>query len=140
MSESQNRDDRSRSSSGEQDRSRLLIDSITDYAIFMLDQDGTVISWNPGARRFKGYEAVEIIGQHFSRFYTDGDNAKGLPARALKIARETGRFEGEGWRVRKDGTHFWVNVVIDAIFSPNGDVIGFAKVTRDMTERKRAEH
>jgi PAS domain S-box-containing protein len=139
VSESQNHNDRSRGTWGEQDRSRLLIDSITDYAIFMLDQDGIVISWNPGARRIKGYEAVEIIGQHFSRFYTDEDLAKGLPAQALKTAREKGRFEGEGWRVRKDGTHFWVNVVIDSIYSPNGDVIGFAKITRDLTERKNAE-
>src|ERR1700684_2911720 len=124
---------------GDEARYRLLIDSITDYAIFMLDPDGVVISWNAGARRIKGYEALEIIGQHFSRFYTDQDKGKGLPEKALATAREKGRFEGEGWRVRKDGTHFWVNVVIDPIIGPNGDLIGYAKVTRDLTERKNAE-
>jgi PAS domain S-box-containing protein len=121
------------------DRYRLLIDSITDYAIYMLDEFGYVTSWNPGARRFKGYESAEIIGRHFSRFYTDEDQKRGLPERALKIARQDGRFEGEGWRVRKDGARFWVNVVIDPIVDPKGDVIGFAKVTRDLTERKSAQ-
>jgi PAS domain S-box-containing protein len=120
-------------------RYRLLIDSITDYAIYMLDADGYVTSWNPGARRFKGYESSEIIGQHFSRFYTHVDRRRGLPELALKTAREEGRFEGEGWRVRKDGARFWVNVVIDPIVDPNGELIGFAKVTRDLTERKNAE-
>jgi PAS domain S-box-containing protein len=123
----------------DEERYRLLVDSITDYAIFMLDENGFVTSWNPGARRFKGYEFSEIIGEHFSRFYTEEDRKAGLPARALKIARENQRFEGEGWRVRKDGTHFWVNVVIDPIIGPNGDLIGYAKVTRDLTERKNAE-
>jgi PAS domain S-box-containing protein len=127
------------SGSKEQDRYRLLIDSITDYAIYMLDVDGFVTSWNPGARRFKGYEAAEIIGQHFSCFYTDEDQQKGLPALALKTARENQRFEGNGWRVRKDGTHFWVSVVIDPIIDLNGHLIGYAKVTRDLTERKSAE-
>jgi PAS domain S-box-containing protein len=123
----------------DEDRYRLLIDSITDYAIYMLDENGYVTSWNPGARRFKGYESAEIIGGHFSRFYTDEDRQRGLPALALKAAREDGRFEGEGWRVRKDGTRFWVNVVIDPIIDADGDLIGFAKVTRDLTERKSAE-
>jgi PAS domain S-box-containing protein len=123
----------------DEDRYRLLIDSITDYAIYMLDKDGYVVSWNPGARRFKGYESPEIIGQHFSRFYTDADRKRGLPALALKAARENGRFEGEGWRVRKDGTRFWVNVVIDPIIDASGNLLGFAKVTRDLTERKGAE-
>jgi PAS domain S-box-containing protein len=123
----------------DEDRYRLLIDSITDYAIYMLDENGYVTSWNPGARRFKGYESAEIIGRHFSRFYTDEDRQRGLPALALKAARENGRFEGEGWRVRKDGTRFWVNVVIDPIIDADGDLIGFAKVTRDLTERKSAE-
>jgi PAS domain S-box-containing protein len=123
----------------DEDRYRLLIDSIIDYAIYMLDENGYVTSWNPGARRFKGYESSEIIGQHFSRFYTDEDKERGLPALALKTARENGRFEGEGWRVRKDGGHFWVNVVIDPIIDSNGNLVGFAKVTRDLTERKRAE-
>ena len=121
------------------DRYRLLIDSITDYAIFMLDEQGYVISWNPGARRFKGYEAAEIIGQHFSRFYTDEDQERGLPELALQTAREKGRFDGEGWRVRKDGTRFWVSAVIDPILAPDGKLIGYAKVTRDLTERKIAE-
>ncbi len=121
------------------ERYRLLIDSITDYAIYMLDENGVVISWNPGARRFKGYEASEIIGQHFSRFYTNEDQRKGLPALALKTARENQRFEGNGWRVRKDGTRFWVSVVIDPIVDSKGNLIGYAKVTRDLTERKSAE-
>ena len=123
----------------DEDRYRLLVDSITDYAIYMLDENGYVVSWNPGARRFKGYESPEIIGQHFSCFYTDADRKRGLPALALKAARENGRFEGEGWRVRKDGTRFWVNVVIDPIIDASGNLVGFAKVTRDLTERKGAE-
>jgi PAS domain S-box-containing protein len=123
----------------DEDRYRLLIDSITDYAIYMLDENGFVTSWNPGARRFKGYESSEIIGEHFSRFYTDEDQKRGLPALALRTARENQRFEGEGWRVRKDGTRFWVNVVIDPIFGTDGNLIGYAKVTRDLTERKKAE-
>jgi PAS domain S-box-containing protein len=130
---------KSRAPLKDEDRYRLLIDSITDYAIYMLDENGYVASWNPGARRFKGYESPEIIGQHFSRFYTDEDRKRGLPALALKTARENGRFEGEGWRVRKDGTRFWVNVVIDPIIDASGTLIGFAKVTRDLTERKGAE-
>src|ERR1700735_3165375 len=97
----------------DEDRYRLLIDSITDYAIYMLDENGFVTSWNPGARRFNGYEASEIIGQHFSCFYMAEDQKRGLPERALRIARENQRFEGEGWRIRKDGSHFWVHVVID---------------------------
>jgi PAS domain S-box-containing protein len=120
-------------------RYRLLIEAVTDYAIYMLDADGIVTSWNPGARRFKGYEAGEIIGQHFSRFYTEEDRNSGLPARALETARRTGKFESEAWRVRKDGTQFWAYVVIDPIRSPSGDVIGYAKITRDLTERKQAE-
>jgi PAS domain S-box-containing protein len=123
----------------DEDRYRLLIDSITDYAIYMLDKNGVVTSWNPGARRFKGYESLEIIGEHFSRFYTEEDQQAGLPANALRIARENQRFEGEGWRVRKDGTRFWVHVVIDPIIGPKGELIGYAKVTRDLTERKNAE-
>jgi PAS domain S-box-containing protein len=122
----------------DEDRYSLLIDSITDYAIYMLDANGYVISWNPGARRFKGYESSEIIGQHFSRFYTDEDQRRGLPELALKMAREQGRFEGEGWRIRADGARFWVNVVVDPITDSSGDLVGFAKVTRDLTERKSA--
>ena len=120
-------------------RYRLLVNSISDYAIFMLDADGYVASWNPGAERFKGYRAEEILGQHFSRFYTPEDVATDLPARALRTAATEGRFETEGWRLRKDGTRFWANVVIDPIVAPSGEVIGYAKVTRDLTERRRAE-
>jgi len=120
-------------------RFRLLIDAVTDYAIYMLDPDGRVVSWNPGAQRFKGYAADEIIGQHFSRFYTEEDKATRLPWRALETARAEGRFEAEGWRVRKDGTRFWASVVIDPIRGPDGDILGYAKVTRDLTEKRQAE-
>jgi PAS domain S-box-containing protein len=120
-------------------RYRLLVESITDYAIYMLDRSGHVTSWNPGARRFKGYEAEEIIGRHFSTFYTEAERAEGLPARALEEAAQTGRFEREGWRLRKDGTQFWAHVIIDPIRSAEGELIGFAKITRDLTERKAAE-
>lgn len=121
------------------DRYRLLVDAITDYAIYMLDPDGRVSSWNPGAERFKGYEAHEIIGRHFSVFYTDEDRASGLPDHALRTAREQGRFEREGWRVRKDGARFWAHVIVDPIRSPAGELLGYAKVTRDLTERRAAE-
>ena len=121
------------------DRYQLLVESITDYAIYMLDREGRVTSWNPGARRFKGYEAHEIIGRHFSTFYTDAERSQNVPALALAEAERTGRFEREGWRVRKDGTQFWAHVVIDAIRSPEGTLIGFAKITRDLTERRVAE-
>jgi PAS domain S-box-containing protein len=120
-------------------RYRLLVEAITDYAIYMLDRDGYVSSWNPGARRFKGYETAEILGEHFSKFYTEQDRKAGLPARALATAAQEGRFEGQGWRVRKDGTTFWVHVVIDPIRDPSGEIIGFAKITRDLTERKKTE-
>ncbi|KAA0111681.1 PAS domain S-box protein [Methylobacterium sp. P1-11] len=120
-------------------RYKLLVEAITDYAIYMLDRDGHVTSWNPGARRFKGYAAEEIIGRHFSAFYTDAERAAGVPARALHEAAQTGRFEREGWRVRKDGTQFWAHVIIDPIRSPDGELIGFAKITRDLTERRTAE-
>lgn len=120
-------------------RFRLLIDAVIDYAIYMIDPEGIITSWNSGAKRFKGYEEAEILGEHFSRFYTDEDRAKGLPQRALDTAIREGRFEGEGWRVRKDGTHFWCHVVIDPIFSPSGQLLGFAKITRDLTDRKMAE-
>jgi PAS domain S-box-containing protein len=120
-------------------RYRLLIESVIDYAIFMLDPEGHVTTWNPGAARFKGYSEAEILGQHFSRFYTEPDRASGLPARALATAAHKGSFEHEGWRVRKDGTRFWANVVIDSIRAPSGELLGFAKITRDLTERKLAE-
>ena len=118
---------------------RLLIDAVTDYAIFMLDPEGIVTSWNPGARRFKGYLASEIIGKHFSLFYTPEDQSAGMPERVLKIAACEGRFETEGWRVRKDGSRFWAHVVIDPIRTPTGEIAGFAKITRDLTEKKSAE-
>ena len=112
---------------------------MTDYAIYMLDPEGRVSSWNAGAERFKGYQAEEIIGEHFSRFYPEEDRAAGTPARALQTAEREGRFEAEGWRMRKDGTRFWANVVIDPIRHPDGRLIGFAKITRDLTERKRSQ-
>ncbi len=120
-------------------RFRLLVDSVVDYAIFMLDADGYVTSWNAGAQRIKGYQADEIIGRHFSRFYTEEDRRNGVPQSVLASAARSGKFEGEGWRVRKDGSRFWANVLIDAIVDPNGEVIGFAKVTRDLTEKRNVE-
>jgi PAS domain S-box-containing protein len=119
-------------------RYRLLVSSITDYAIYMVDLTGKVASWNAGAERFKGYTAEEIVGQHFSRFYGAEDRAAGLPQRALDAAAREGRFETEGWRVRKDGTRFWAHVVIDPVRDERGALIGFAKVTRDWTERMLA--
>ncbi|APR39418.1 hybrid sensor histidine kinase/response regulator [Paraburkholderia sp. SOS3] len=119
-------------------RFRLLVQGVTDYSIFMLSPEGHVTNWNLGAARIKGYEAGEIIGAHFSRFYTAEDAAEGLPARSLATAAAEGRFETEGWRVRKDGSRFWANVVIDAIRDDEGQLIGFAKITRDVTERKTA--
>jgi PAS domain S-box-containing protein len=117
---------------------RLLVQGVTDYAIFMLSPSGEVTSWNAGAARIKGYQHHEIIGQHFSRFYTDEDRANDLPALTLAIAARDGRVEREGWRVRKDGSRFWANVVVDAIRNEHGVLVGFAKVTRDITERKEA--
>lgn len=119
-------------------RFELLVNSVTDYAIYMLDADGRVATWNPGARRFKGYEADEIVGHHFSRFFPEEDRAAGTPDRALETARREGRFESEGWRVRKDGTRFWAQAVIDPIVE-GSKVVGYAKITRDITERKEAE-
>lgn len=120
-------------------RYRLMVDSITDYAIYMLDTTGTVVSWNAGAQRFKGYVADEIIGQHFSRFYTEEDRATHLPQRALKTAETEGRFEAEGWRLRKDGSRFWAHVVIDPVLDESGELTGFAKITRDLTSRMLAQ-
>jgi len=119
---------------------RLLIQGVIDYAIYMLSPEGMVSSWNAGAERINGYTPQEIIGQHFSRFYDPADIAAGLPQRALDSAAEHGRFESEGWRLRKDGTKFWASSVIDTIRGPEGELIGFAKITRDATERKQAEH
>jgi PAS domain S-box-containing protein len=131
--------DRYTASLSDEGRYRLLIDAVTDYAIYMLDVNGIVSSWNPGARRFKGYEEAEIVGRHFSQFYTPEDRAANLPERALAAAREQGKFEDEGWRVRKDGTRFWASAIIDPIRNPAGDLVGYAKITRDLTERKAAE-
>jgi PAS domain S-box-containing protein len=118
---------------------RLLVAGVTDYAIYMLDPNGIITSWNAGAKRIKGYESDEVIGQHFSRFYTDQDRAAGKPAHALFTAASEGRFEAEGWRVRKDGILFWANVVIDPIRDEHGTLLGFAKITRDITERRQAQ-
>lgn len=117
----------------------LLIDTVQDYAIFMLDPTGHVVSWNPGAERFKGYQAAEIIGKHFSVFYTPEDIALGKPALLLEAAARDRRVESEGWRVRKDGRRFWADVVLTALRDPEGRLVGFGKVTRDLTERKEAE-
>ncbi|MBX6373757.1 MAG: PAS domain S-box protein [Acetobacteraceae bacterium] len=120
-------------------RFRLLIDSVTDYAIFMLDLTGRVTNWNEGARRIKGYTADEILGEHFSRFYTEEDRAAGLPGRGLVLAAAEGRYETEGWRIRKDGSRFWASAVIEPVRDEGGRLIGFAKVTRDATERREAQ-
>ena len=120
-------------------RFQLLVNAVTDYAIYMLEPDGTIASWNPGARRFKGYEAHEIIGRHFSSFFTEEDRAAGLPEQSLETAAREGRFEAEGVRVRKDGSRFWANVVIDPIRDEAGNLLGFAKITRDITERRAAQ-
>jgi PAS domain S-box-containing protein len=120
-------------------RYRLLVEGISDYAIYMLSPAGIVASWNKGAERFKGYLADEIIGRHFSEFYTPEDRATGLPRRALETADRDGKFETEGWRVRKDGTRFWAYVVIDPIRTSDGRLVGFAKISRDLTERRAAE-
>jgi PAS domain S-box-containing protein len=121
-----------------EERFRLLVQGVTDYAIYMLSPTGQITNWNAGARRIKGFEEHEVINSHFSRFYIDDDVASGLPMRALSAAARKGRFESEGWRVRKDGTRFWAHVVIDPIKNQLGELIGFAKVTRDITERQQA--
>jgi PAS domain S-box-containing protein len=118
---------------------RLLVDAVEDYAIFMLDLDGNVVSWNHGAERIKGYAAREIVGTHFSRFYTQEDRAREWPAHVLAAARSEGRFEDEGWRVRKDGTRFWANIVLTAIRDHQGVLRGFGKVTRDLTAKRRMD-
>ena len=122
-----------------EERFRLLVEGVSDYAIFLLDPEGIIASWNVGAERIKQYRAEEIIGQHFSRFYTQEAIDRGWPTHELKVARSEGRFEDEGWRIRKDGTQFWANVVITALRDETGYLQGFSKITRDMTERKRAE-
>ncbi len=122
-----------------EERFRLLVSSVKDHAIFMLDPEGRVVTWNQGAARLKGYSAKEIVGEHCSRFYPPEDLAKNKPALDLEIARREGRFEDEGWRLRKDGTVFWANVLITAMYDSAGTFLGFSKVTRDLTEQKRAE-
>ena len=118
---------------------RLLVEGVSDHAIFMLDPQGQILSWNPGAERLKGYRADEIIGSHFSRFYTPEAQASGWPGEELRRAEQFGRFEDEGWRVRKDGSRFWANVVITALRGPDGALLGFSKITRDLTERREHE-
>ena len=122
-----------------EERLRLLVEAVQDYAIFMLDTEGRVATWNSGAQRLSGYRAEEIIGKHFSTLYEPEDAAAGKAEQELKAARERGRVEDEGWRVRKDGTRYWANVVLSAVRDASGQLRGFAKVTRDMTERRRAE-
>ena len=120
-------------------RFHLLMEAVTDYALYLLNIDGTIISWNAGARRIKGYSAEEVIGRNFSMFFTEQDRANGKPARALHTAKTTGRFEDEGWRVRKDGALFWASAMLDAVRGEDGEVIGFAKITRDLTERRAGQ-
>jgi PAS domain S-box-containing protein len=122
-----------------EERYRSLVEQVIDYGIFMLDEKGRIISWNEGARRIKGYTAQEVIGKYFSIFYTEEDILNGKPANELSVARREGKYEEEGWRLRKDGSLFWANIVITAIYSNNNSLIGFSKVTRDLTERKEAE-
>src|SRR6185295_19160508 len=119
-----------------EERFRLLVQGVRDYAIFMLDPNGNISTWNAGAQRIKGYTADEIIGKHFSIFYTQEDLDDGKPARELRIATKTGVYEEEGWRLRKDGTRFWANVVITGLRKKDGTLAGFAKVNRDLTERR----
>ncbi|GAA0750182.1 MULTISPECIES: hybrid sensor histidine kinase/response regulator [Sphingomonas] len=118
---------------------QLLVDAVTDYALYMLDPEGRIVTWNSGAARFKGYVAPEIVGEHFSRFFSPEDQASRLPARALATAAREGRFEAEGWRIRKDGSRFWAHAILDAIRSEDGTLLGFAKITRDITEKRRLE-
>lgn len=118
---------------------QLLVDAVTDYALYMLDPDGRIVTWNAGAARFKGYASDEIIGEHFSRFFTPEDRDAGLPAQALATAAREGRFEAEGWRIRKDGTRFWAHAILDPIRAEDGSLLGFAKITRDITEKRRLE-
>jgi PAS domain S-box-containing protein len=121
------------------ERLLLLIESVTDYGIFMLDPEGRIISWNAGAQKLKGWRREEVLGKHFSIFYPKEAVDSGWPDEELRLARQRGRFEDEGWRVRKDGTRFWANVIITALFDPSGELTGFAKITRDLTERRRQE-
>ena len=118
---------------------RQLVDAVVDYAIFLLDPDGRNSTWNAGAERIKGYRADEVVGRSFSIFFTPEDRARGVPEAALEVARREGRVESEGWRVRKDGSRFWALAVLDAVRDGAGQVIGFAKITRDITNRQAAQ-
>lgn len=131
--------DRFEASLTDEGRYRLLVEAVTDYAIYMLDPQGIITSWNPGAERLKGYSAADIIGSHFSRFYTEEDRKSGMPEKALLNALTYGRHAGEGWRVRKDGSRFWADVIVDPIRSPAGEIVGYAKITRDSSERREAQ-
>ncbi len=124
---------------GSEEIFRLLVESVTDYAIFVLDPSGHIATWNPGAQRFKGYLPHEIIGKHFSIFYPESDIQSRKPWRELEVATEVGRFEDEGWRIRKDGTRFWANVVITRLLSSDGTLLGFGKITRDLTDRRMSD-
>ena len=117
-------------------RFRLLVEGVIDYAIYMLDPNGIISNWNAGAKRIKGYEADEVVGQHFQMFYPPEDREAGLPARSLETARENGKFEAEGWRVRKDGSKFLASVVIDALYEEN-ELVGFAKITATLPSETR---
>ena len=128
-----------RMANAELEQFRLLVTSVRDYAIFVLDVTGRIRTWNPGAERIKGYSADEVIGRHFELFYTDEARARRHPDHELRVAAREGRFEEEGWRVRKDGTLFWANVVITALRDARGGLVGYAKVTRDLTERRKAQ-
>jgi PAS domain S-box-containing protein len=130
-------DEQARNRRALEERYRLLIETMSDYAIFTLDPSGTIASWNPGAEQLKGYTPAEIIGQNFSRFYTEEDRAIELPKHVLKTALQEGHYQGEGWRVRKDGSRFWASVVVTPLRSETGELVGFSKITRDMTDRKR---
>ena len=118
---------------------RMLVESVVDYAIFRLDRNGIVQTWNAGAERIKGYTADEIIGRHFSVFFTPEDLHARKPEMLLEAAARRGRYQDEGWRVRKDGTRFWANVVLTALRNPRGELVGFAKLTRDLTDQRRAD-
>ena len=117
-------------------RFQLLVEAVTDFAIYMLDLEGYIVSWNSGANRLKRYTADQIIGKHFSTLYSEEDQKEGAPATALSIARNQGRFESVGWRVRQDGTRFWARAILETIKSEDGNLIGFAMITRDITERR----
>ncbi|MBC7850721.1 MAG: PAS domain S-box protein [Chitinophagaceae bacterium] len=122
-----------------EERYRLLVDQVSDYGIFMMDEEGRIVSWNVGAKRIKGYNADEVIGKYFSLFYPEEEIIKAKPAMELRVARSEGKYEEEGWRLRKDGSRFWANVVITAVYNSSQNLIGFSKVTRDLTERKQNE-